>query len=565
MNPKRKGPDMTDFLALANEAICYEGSDTYLGATSEQLADMLAANQDLWTPATDDTPWSIDDEGAFMAALAAHLYHDASTSAARATVEVRVAERLLDNLPNDLSVEIDDNETALDLVKYHARRIASVEGIGDAGPITARQRAVRDRIVTGVASMVEAVWPGFVADVDALAAKKDALWDAYKVADAAAGPGNVTDASSRAWYAWRDASRELESGIAEASTFISEPVAAATTETADAVAWAYRGVAQFGQPYAEVYPRWDTDWDGERCSLWRTARINRATYARVVSITEAPSGYQDFDMRVAVYVWGGYSCQSVEVGEFVVHCSCQGSWTSADYDDAPRRGAAFTDDGWGVVDPADANKWAHMLFTREFGTQGFDSLVRYGEIGDDPEDALDATPTGLWDDPDAAASVGWARDHLAADLVIHRPPMTPKWQAGEPRVFEPGSWLEDAIADADASLTRRDGKVDYMARTFTVVAESDGEVYVHTFGYAAGVLYWVDATDNATDNALFIAADGPHAQHAKTVAEARLGHSRKEWLMFVEQAGVTAAEQVIVAAISAADRVTVIGFGDGRA
>jgi hypothetical protein len=41
---------MTDFLALANEAICYEGSDTYLGATSEQLADMLAANQDLWTP-----------------------------------------------------------------------------------------------------------------------------------------------------------------------------------------------------------------------------------------------------------------------------------------------------------------------------------------------------------------------------------------------------------------------------------------------------------------------------------------------------------------------------------
>ena len=70
---KRKGPDMTEILALANEALCYEGSDAYLGATPEQLADVLAANQDLWTPATDDTPWSIDDEGAFMAALAAHL------------------------------------------------------------------------------------------------------------------------------------------------------------------------------------------------------------------------------------------------------------------------------------------------------------------------------------------------------------------------------------------------------------------------------------------------------------------------------------------------------------
>lgn len=78
---------MTDFLALANEAICYEGSDTYLGATSEQLADVLAANTDLWTPATDDTSWSIDDEDGFMAALAAKVNPETPLSARKAAAE----------------------------------------------------------------------------------------------------------------------------------------------------------------------------------------------------------------------------------------------------------------------------------------------------------------------------------------------------------------------------------------------------------------------------------------------------------------------------------------------
>ena len=87
VNPKRKGPDMTDFLALANEAICYEGSDTYLGATSEQLAYVLAANTDLWTPATDDTSWSIDDEDGFMAALAAKVNPETPLSARKAAAE----------------------------------------------------------------------------------------------------------------------------------------------------------------------------------------------------------------------------------------------------------------------------------------------------------------------------------------------------------------------------------------------------------------------------------------------------------------------------------------------
>lgn len=111
---------MTDFLALANEALCYEGADTYLGATAEQLADVLAANTDLWTPATDDTSWSIDDEDGFMAALAAHLMvghrHDGTIgigsywhlSATDSTTEARVYAAAV--APTFEMIEVDETE-----------------------------------------------------------------------------------------------------------------------------------------------------------------------------------------------------------------------------------------------------------------------------------------------------------------------------------------------------------------------------------------------------------------------------------------------------------------------
>ena len=52
---------MSDTIALATEAITYEGSDAYHGATVEQLAEFLDTHTPLWEPATEDSAWTTLD------------------------------------------------------------------------------------------------------------------------------------------------------------------------------------------------------------------------------------------------------------------------------------------------------------------------------------------------------------------------------------------------------------------------------------------------------------------------------------------------------------------------
>lgn len=61
----------TDLKALAQEALDIEGASVYFGATTEQLAEFLEWNPEMWDAATPTMPWTTTD--GFDRALQEHL------------------------------------------------------------------------------------------------------------------------------------------------------------------------------------------------------------------------------------------------------------------------------------------------------------------------------------------------------------------------------------------------------------------------------------------------------------------------------------------------------------